>query len=94
MQNYTRPHNNRLQRARVISGRICPLTLAVDGLWCGFTRHIFQISPGLLPSVQELPIAWRISSLEPYLASFVDWVDLAGFPKSMREAIDTTVPVR
>lgn len=42
-------------------------------------------------SVRELPIAWRTSSLEPYLASFVHWANLSAFPGEIRDAIEATV---
>jgi ubiquinone/menaquinone biosynthesis C-methylase UbiE len=45
-------------------------------------------------SVRELAVAWRTSSIEPYLASFADWADLAACPESTREAIESTVRKR
>jgi SAM-dependent methyltransferase len=45
-------------------------------------------------SVRELPIAWRTSSVDPYLAAFADWANLAAFPKPVRDAIEATVRER
>jgi ubiquinone/menaquinone biosynthesis C-methylase UbiE len=42
-------------------------------------------------SVRELPIEWRTSSIEPYIASFRAWADLETVPRSVRDAIETTV---
>ena len=32
-------------------------------------------------SVRELPIAWRTSSIDAYVASFRDWANLGAFPR-------------
>jgi ubiquinone/menaquinone biosynthesis C-methylase UbiE len=45
-------------------------------------------------SVRELDMAWRTSSIEPYLASFADWANLEAFPESTRVAIESTVRER
>jgi ubiquinone/menaquinone biosynthesis C-methylase UbiE len=45
-------------------------------------------------SVRELDMAWRTSSIEPYLASFADWANLAALPEPTREAIESTVRER
>jgi SAM-dependent methyltransferase len=45
-------------------------------------------------SVRELNMAWRTSSIEPYLASFADWANLAALPEATRDAIESTVRER
>jgi len=45
-------------------------------------------------SVRELPIAWRTSSMDPYVASFRDWANLEVFPKKVRDRIEATVRER
>ncbi len=45
-------------------------------------------------SVRELPIAWRTSSIDPYVASFCDWANLEAFPKKVRDGIEATVRER
>ncbi len=46
------------------------------------------------PSVTELRIAWRMRSIESFLAAFRDWAQLDAFPADVREAIETTVRER
>jgi SAM-dependent methyltransferase len=42
-------------------------------------------------SIRELPIAWRMSSIEPYLAAFRDWAQMDALPENTRGAIEATV---
>lgn len=42
-------------------------------------------------TVRELPIAWRTSSLDPYLAAFADWANLGALPEAKRRAIEASV---
>ncbi len=43
------------------------------------------------PSVRELPLAWRLTDLDPYLASFRDWAGLEAFPKETVARIEAAV---
>ncbi len=45
-------------------------------------------------SVRELAIAWRTSSMDPYVASFHDWANLDAFPEKVRDGIEATVRER
>jgi SAM-dependent methyltransferase len=45
-------------------------------------------------SVRELPIAWRTSSMDPYVASLSDWANLEAFPTKVRDGIEATVRER
>jgi len=42
-------------------------------------------------SVEELPLAWRTDSLDPLVASFHDWGNLAAFPADVRDRIESSV---
>ena len=41
--------------------------------------------------VEELPVAWRTTSLDPYLTAFADWADLDAFPQKAQDAIQAAV---
>jgi SAM-dependent methyltransferase len=43
------------------------------------------------PAVAELPIAWRMSSIDSLLAAFADWAGMDTFPPTMRAAIEASV---
>ncbi|UCF37681.1 MAG: class I SAM-dependent methyltransferase [Acidobacteriota bacterium] len=45
-------------------------------------------------SVRELDIAWRLGSLEPFLAAFGAWANMDAFPSEIRTAIEDTVRER
>ena len=45
-------------------------------------------------SVRELPIAWRTSSIEPFVASFRDWANLGELPKKVCDGIEAAVRER
>lgn len=45
-------------------------------------------------AVSELPIAWRTSSIDAYLASFRDWANLGAFPKKVQDSIQASVRER
>jgi SAM-dependent methyltransferase len=42
-------------------------------------------------SVEELDIAWKMDSLDPYVVAFRDWANLDAFPKNVQSAIEATV---
>jgi SAM-dependent methyltransferase len=42
-------------------------------------------------AIRELPIAWRMSSIDSLLAAFRDWAQMDAFPEALQTAIEATV---
>jgi SAM-dependent methyltransferase len=56
------------------------------------TFHRMMRNAGFRDSaVRELPLAWRFSSLDSYLAAFRDWANLDAFPKEAVTRIEASV---
>ena len=45
-------------------------------------------------SVRELPMVWRMRSIDSFLAAFRDWAQLNAFPNDVRDRIEATVRER
>jgi hypothetical protein len=41
--------------------------------------------------VRELPIAWRMSSIDRLLAAFGDWANMSALPAEVRAAVDADI---
>lgn len=54
-------------------------------------RQMFREAGFRNPSVKDLAIAWRTSSIDSYLQAFRDWAQLGVFPPEIRQAIEHTV---
>jgi len=54
-------------------------------------RHLVGEAGFREPSVAELPIAWRMSSVDSLLAAFAEWAGMDTFPAPIRAAIEASV---